>query len=128
MVTDRYDIVIAGGGMVGASLALALRDLPLRIAMVEAVPMTRDDQPSFDGRSIALSRSSQRILTALDVWPAVREHGQVIRRIHVSERGRFGTAVIDAAEQGIEELGWVVPAREEWIIARDALALLGTAT
>jgi 2-octaprenyl-6-methoxyphenol hydroxylase len=46
----RYDIVIAGGGMIGASLALALSPLGLRIAVVEAVARGEALQPSFDDR------------------------------------------------------------------------------
>ena len=108
---EHYDIVIAGGGMVGASLACALAPLPLRIAIVEAVPVESDTQPSFDVRTTALSRSSQRILSGLGVWPGVEPFATPIRRIHVSEQGRFGTALIDATEQGVEALGYVLENR-----------------
>jgi len=97
--------------MVGASLALALRSLPIRLAMVEPVPFKRDDQPSFDARTVALSRSSQRILDSMGIWSAVSSHANPIRRIHISERGRFGNAVIDGAEQGVGDLGYVVESR-----------------
>ncbi|MDP2325645.1 MAG: hypothetical protein Q8N51_16690, partial [Gammaproteobacteria bacterium] len=65
------DVLIAGGGMVGASLAVALADLPLRVSLVEAIPAGSPGQPSFDARTTALSRSSQHILQALGIWPAV---------------------------------------------------------
>ena len=64
----KYDIVIAGGGMVGASLALALAPLKLRVAVVEPVPRAADAQPSFDDRSTALSRSTQRMYEAMQLW------------------------------------------------------------
>ena len=103
-----YDLVIAGGGMVGTSLALALAPLKLRIAVVEPVQRTADEQPSFDERSTALSRSSQRMFEALGLWDEIVAAATPITNIHVSDRGRFGFAHIDAGEQGVEALGYVV--------------------
>ncbi len=111
-MNDDCDVLIAGGGMVGASLAVALAALPLRVVMVEAVAMGDPGQPSFDARTTALSRSSQHILAALGIWAEVAAHATAINRIHVSERGRLGTAVIDAAHQGGEPLGYVLENRE----------------
>ena len=106
-----YDIVVAGGGMVGASLGCALARLPLNVAVVEKLPPGSADQPSFDDRSIALSRSGKRILDGLNLWSGLVDEASPIRRIHVSQQGRFGTAVIDAVEQGIDSLGYVIPNR-----------------
>jgi len=105
---DSYDIVIAGGGMIGTSLALALTPLGLRIAVVEAVTRRETLQPSFDDRSTALSRSTQRMFEAMGLWDAVVAAASAIRNIHVSDKGRFGFSHIDAAEQGVEALGYVV--------------------
>jgi 2-octaprenyl-6-methoxyphenol hydroxylase len=105
---DSYDIVIAGGGMIGTSLALALAPLGLRIAVVEAVARRETLQPSFDDRSTALSRSTQRMFEAMGLWAAVVAAASPIRNIHVSDKGRFGFSHIDAAEQGVEALGYVV--------------------
>lgn len=110
-MTQQFDIVIAGGGMVGASLACALAKLPLRLAVVERVAFDNDAQPSFDLRTTALSRTSQCILDSLGVWRDVAKHAAPIRRIHVSEQGRFGTTVIDAARQGLPALGYVLENR-----------------
>ena len=109
-VTDdsNYDIVIAGGGMIGTSLALALAPLGLRVAIVEAVERKADEQPSFDERSTALSRSTQRMFEAMELWPAIVTAATPIRNIHVSDRGRFGFSRISAEEQGVEALGYVV--------------------
>ena len=104
----HYDILIAGGGMVGSSLALALSPLGLRMAIVEAVPRAADHQPSFDDRSTALSRSTQRMFEAMGIWDKVAAASTPITYIHVSDRGRFGFAHIDAKEQGVEALGHVV--------------------
>jgi 2-octaprenyl-6-methoxyphenol hydroxylase len=121
--TDKqYDIVIAGGGMIGASLALALSPLGLRIAVVEAVARGEAQQPSFDDRSTALSRSTQRMFEAMGLWDDVISAATPIRRIHVSDRGRFGFSHIDAAEQGVEALGYVVINRVLGEVLQSALA------
>ncbi|MEM9404274.1 MAG: FAD-dependent monooxygenase, partial [Pseudomonadota bacterium] len=107
-IHSDYDVIIAGGGMVGTSLALALATLDLRIAVVEAVPRREIEQPSFDERSTALSRSSQRLFTALGLWDDIVAAATPIQSIHVSDKGRFGFSHIDAREQGVEALGYVV--------------------
>jgi len=125
--TDRnYDIVIAGGGMIGASLALALSPLELRVAVVEAVARGESRQPSFDDRSTALSRSTQRMFEAMGLWDEVVSAATPIRRIHVSDRGRFGFSHIDAAEQGVEALGYVVINRVLGDVLQSALANAAT--
>jgi 2-octaprenyl-6-methoxyphenol hydroxylase len=105
------DIAIVGGGMVGASLAVALGGLGVRIALIEAVPHDAASQPSFDERTTALSNGSRRILETLGIWPAVASAATPIAKIHVSDQGRFGFARIDAAEQNLSAMGYVVPNR-----------------
>jgi 2-octaprenyl-6-methoxyphenol hydroxylase len=117
-----YDVVVAGGGMVGASLACALAELPLSVAVVEPFPFSSAAQPSFDLRTTALSRSSQRILSSLGVWAEVAGFAAPIRRIHISEQGRFGSAVIDAAEQGVDSLGYVLENRRLGQVLWDRLS------
>jgi 2-octaprenyl-6-methoxyphenol hydroxylase len=107
----KFDVVIVGGGMVGATLAVALAPLKLRVAIIEAVPYNAPTQPSFDERTTAISNGSRRILETLNVWPAVSAHATPIRKIHVSDQGRFGFARVDAAEQGLAALGYVIPNR-----------------
>jgi 2-octaprenyl-6-methoxyphenol hydroxylase len=103
-----YDIIVAGGGMIGTTLALALAPLGLRVAVVEPVPRAATAQPSFDDRSTALSRSTQRTFEAMGLWAEIVAAATPVTRIHVSDKGRFGFAHIDAAEQGVEALGYVV--------------------
>jgi 2-octaprenyl-6-methoxyphenol hydroxylase len=109
------DLAIVGGGMVGACLALALADTlkgtGRRLVLLEATPPDTGQSPSFDGRTSALSNGSRRILTTLGVWEAVVAQAAPISRIHISDRGHFGAARIDAAEQGLEAMGYVVPNR-----------------
>src|SRR5215208_5341726 len=91
-----YDLAIVGGGLVGASLALALAPPGLRIALIEAVPPAAGEQhPSFDERTTALANGTVRAFRTLGVWDAMERESAPIRKIHVSDQGRFGTARID---------------------------------
>jgi 2-octaprenyl-6-methoxyphenol hydroxylase len=110
-VTESFDIAIVGGGMVGASLAVALENVGVSTALIEPVPHDSATQPSFDERTTALSNGSRRILETLGVWPAVAADATPIAKVHVSDQGHFGFARIDASEQGLGSLGHVVPNR-----------------
>jgi 2-octaprenyl-6-methoxyphenol hydroxylase len=108
----KVDLAIVGGGMVGASLGVALAPLGIQIALIEAVPHDSNSQPSFDERTTALSNGSRRILEALGVWQRVGSLATPIRKIHVSDQGHFGFARTDAAEQGLAAMGYVLANRE----------------
>ncbi|MCJ8168276.1 2-octaprenyl-6-methoxyphenyl hydroxylase [Atopomonas sediminilitoris] len=105
-------LVIVGGGMVGASLALALqgyaRERQWELVLVEAFAPTSEFQPSYDARSTALSYGSRLIFERLGVWAAMAERAEPIRQIHVSDRGRFGAARLNAEEEHVPALGYVV--------------------
>jgi 2-octaprenyl-6-methoxyphenol hydroxylase len=106
-----FDVAIVGGGMVGASFALALRSTRLRVLLIESVPADSAGQPSFDERTTALGNGSRQIFETLGVWPAMQAASAAIRSIHVSDAGRFGVARLDAREQGVDAFGHVVPNR-----------------
>lgn len=116
MIRDKYDIVIVGGGMVGASLASALipasEALDLRIAVIESYPLPQDQaleyQPSYDSRATALAYGSRSIYEIMGIWNTLRQHLCPIEQIHVSDRGHFGVARLNAAEEQVPALGYVV--------------------
>jgi len=117
-MNDYRDIVIAGGGMVGASLALQLAAvLPGRVSicLIEgfALPGPHADgkpdyHPSFDARSTALSYSSRLIYEKIAVWDELQQWLCPIESIHVSSRGRFGSSLLKARDYGWSALGYVV--------------------
>jgi 2-octaprenyl-6-methoxyphenol hydroxylase len=106
-----HDVVIVGGGLVGASLALALERQGLDVAMVEATPAARLPEV-FDQRNLSLAEASVNALDALGVLPALRAPSGQIRRIHVSRAGDFGRVLLRAEDHGREAFGRVVVARD----------------
>lgn len=101
-------VAICGGGLVGATLAIALAQLELEVVLIEPHPFGSSEQPSFDERTTALSNGSRRVFEGLGIWPLMQRDAMPVRRIHVSDQGRFGFARISAEEQGLEQLGHVV--------------------
>jgi 2-octaprenyl-6-methoxyphenol hydroxylase len=108
----EHDILIVGGGLVGASLAIALDGAGLRVALVEAVPAQANHQASYDERNLALARATVNALDALGVWAHVASRAIPIRRIHVSRKGEFGASRLSAQKHGVHAFGAVLPARE----------------
>lgn len=99
-----FDAVVIGGGPVGAAAALELDGAGFKVLLLEARPAAaalRDERP------LALSHGSRLILERLGAWDAL-EPATAIERIHVSQRGRLGRAVLTAREAGLPALGYVV--------------------
>jgi len=111
MQASRHDVVIVGGGLVGASLAIALDRIGVDVAMVEATPAGA--LPAvFDQRNLSFAEATVNALNALGVMPLLRAPTGAIRRIHASRRGDFGRATLHAADYGREAFGQVVVARD----------------
>src|SRR3546814_3449488 len=105
-------VLIVGGGLVGASLAIALDAAGVAATLVETAAPRTDTQPSYDERNLSLSRATVNGLQAIGVWPHAAARATAIRHIRVSRAGEFGSARIDADKQGVDALGWTLPARE----------------
>jgi len=109
MTIPHYDIIIAGGGLVGALCAQALKSLSLNIALVENVaPDLRMDE-HYDMRSLALARVTQEYLRQLGLWTALEKTAVPIEQIRVCEEGSWATATLKAQEIKVDSLGQVVP-------------------
>ncbi len=103
----HYDLIIVGGGLVGRSLACALRAAPLKIALIDAAPQERPDS-----RLIALNYGSCSFLDKIGLWPAIEPFSAAIQAVHVSHRGRFGTTRMTAKQIQLPALGYVIPAEQ----------------
>jgi len=119
---QQYDVIIVGGGMVGASLVCALSDHNLRIAVVEALQPEVRGEAGYDDRAIALAYGTRKIFTGLKLWDAIAPAATPIHRIHVSDRGHFGMARMDRGEEGLPAIGYVVPARDIGRVLNEAVA------
>jgi 2-octaprenyl-6-methoxyphenol hydroxylase len=121
---QSFDLAIVGGGLAGASLAAALRNVPLSVALIEAHAPDSSAQPSFDERTTALGNASRRTFEALGLWASLAPDAARITSIHVSDAGRFGFARLAAREFDQQALGYVVPnrvlGRELWRSLADA--------
>lgn len=110
-MTDRHDVVIVGGGLVGASLAIALERQGLGVGLVEATPAGQ--MPAvFDQRNLSFAAATVNALTALGVMQQLRTPTGPIRRIHISRQGDFGRVRLDAQDYGRPTFGQVVVARD----------------
>lgn len=110
MTTNNLDVVIVGGGLVGASLAVALAPLPLKIALIETAAFP-ESKPAWDERCIGLNDTTRVIFERLGVWDSIRTEAEPILSTHISECGRLGVARFTAADAGLAALGYNTPMR-----------------
>jgi 2-octaprenyl-6-methoxyphenol hydroxylase len=120
------DVVIAGGGLVGLPLGLALAQGGLKVVVADAAPVSTVLDPKFDGRVSALAYASVRMLKALGVWEALAPHAQPIHEILVTD-GKPGQPAspfslhFDAGEVGAEALGHIAENRHTRVALHGAV-------
>jgi 2-octaprenyl-6-methoxyphenol hydroxylase len=123
-MNKSFDVIIVGAGMVGASLALLLRECMakgLSVALIDEhdVTATQGQQPSFDDRTTALSLGTQRIFEGMSLWSDTSFAAEAnlasaccaIKHIQVSQQGQFGRVRLHAKDESVEALGHVIPNR-----------------
>ncbi|USD40775.1 2-octaprenyl-6-methoxyphenyl hydroxylase [Vibrio sp. SCSIO 43135] len=107
----QYDVVIAGGAMAGATLALALSRMSsgaLSVAVVEPFETDHQSHPGFDSRSIALSYGTIEVLKQFKLWSEIQPVATAIEHIHVSDRSHAGMTDIRTNDLSVPALGYVV--------------------
>ena len=104
-------VIIVGGGMTGATLALAISHMTqgqLPVHLVEAVAPEASNHPGFDARAIALAQGTCQQLSRIGIWQAIADRATAIGTVHVSDRGHAGFVTLDAQDYRIDALGQVV--------------------
>ncbi|EHG7583174.1 2-octaprenyl-6-methoxyphenyl hydroxylase [Citrobacter sp. RHB21-C05] len=104
-------VIIVGGGMVGATLALAISQLShgtLPVHLIEATAPEADGHPGFDARAIALAAGTCQQLARIGVWQAIADSATAITSVHVSDRGHAGFVTLHAQDYRLPALGQVV--------------------
>jgi 2-octaprenyl-6-methoxyphenol hydroxylase len=102
---QHYDIIIVGGGLVGAGLAAALQASNLQVALIDARLPSSDDPRLF-----ALNAGSCQFLKNLSLWDKLEKHACPIHQVHVSHQGHFGCVRLNHEDVNLAELGCVIPA------------------
>lgn len=136
-VDSNFDLIIVGGGLAGASLACALKNViigsaseqgqergeehqQLKIAVLEAHQLNTDAQPSYDDRTVALSYGSRCIFENIQcgqasegngLWSLLAQDAEAINTIHISDRGHFGITRLTREQEAVEALGYVLENR-----------------
>jgi 2-octaprenyl-6-methoxyphenol hydroxylase len=107
-----YDLLIAGGGLAGNCLALALKETGLRIAIIEANTREQLHASPAGDRALALAAGTIKMLESLGIWQDISHAATAIKNIHISDRGHFGKVRLSAQKENVEALGYVITARD----------------
>lgn len=108
---QQYDLLIAGGGLAGNCLALALKESGLRFAVIEAQTRVQQHNSPAGDRALALSAGTVNMMEALGIWQGIAHAATAIKKIHVSDQGHFGKTRMSAQNENVPALGYVITAR-----------------
>ncbi|HLQ85064.1 MAG TPA: 2-octaprenyl-6-methoxyphenyl hydroxylase [Salinisphaeraceae bacterium] len=103
-----FDLAVVGGGLAGASLACAVADTGLSVALVEAVAFDAEPDAAMQARTTAIAWGTRVMFEQLGLWAAMAPGGAAIERLHVSQRGHFGVVRVQAADYDLPALGYVL--------------------
>lgn len=121
-MTERVDIAIVGGGMVGGTLAVALAQAGVRVALIDRADPAAQVEEAYDGRTVAIAHATHRLLQATGLWARLVPHAEPILDIRVSDGPSLLFLHYDHRELGEDPLGYIV---ENRAIRRSLQARIG---
>ena len=127
-LTENFDVIVNGGGMVGMSLAIALARLGIQVAVVDKAPLSQQLESAFDGRVSAISYGSKCILDSIGVWNFMAAEAEPIRDIRVVDGAMPVFLHYDHKEVGDVPLGYIVENRHTRVALQQAASSLPTLT
>lgn len=107
---QHFDIVVIGGGLVGASFARAIAGSGLKTLVIDRLPAHALYSDALDNRGLALSHTTQQALATLNCWDSLSANAYPIETVHISEQHSFGFTKLLATSHKIPALGYVVSA------------------
>lgn len=110
-MTQGFDSIIIGGGMVGMATAIALAEAGLQVAVIERIPPPDQLEATFDGRVSAIALGSKRLLRQIGVWDDLAPHTEPIEDIRVVDGDTPFFLHYDHSEVGDDPFGWIVENR-----------------
>jgi 2-octaprenyl-6-methoxyphenol hydroxylase len=106
-----FDVAVVGGGLVGATLALALGQVGFRVALIDREDVATQTAEAYDGRASAIALGSKHVLAGLGVWPALAPEAGPILDIRVSDGPSRLFLHYDHRAVSDEALGYIVENR-----------------
>jgi len=107
---QTYDVIVAGGGMVGLAVACGLQGNRMKVAVLERetpVALAADAVPAL--RVSAINAASERLLQYLDVWSGIiASRASTWHGMEVWDRDSFGHITFNDAQQGVTHLGHII--------------------
>jgi 2-octaprenyl-6-methoxyphenol hydroxylase len=118
----RVDVVIVGSGLVGGTLAVALAEAGLDVALIDRLAPVAQTDETFDGRASAIALAPQRMLQAIGVWERLADHATPILDIRVADANSRLFLHYDSTEVGTPALGYMLENRHIRAGLFDAIA------
>jgi len=103
-----FDVIVVGGGPVGGTLALALAQAGVAVAVIDHEDPAAELVAQFDARALAVALTAQRAMKAVGLWSAVAPYAAPIERIRVADGNSPATLNYHHEEIGPEPFGWIV--------------------
>lgn len=105
----RVDVLINGGGPIGALLAAVLGQAGIRVAVIEAAPPEALARPGSDARAIAIAYTARKVIKASGAWDGMKHEAGEILEIRVTDDSSPLFLHYDHQDIGDDPLGWIVP-------------------